>query len=71
MPDELTPISDEDARSLANEHGATRLLIFAMDDDGNYACTTAGKTRRRCDALRRWVERHGEDVAMSIDLEGE
>lgn len=57
MTDRLKCVSISQARQLANDHGMTRLLILGIDDRGNYAFTTFGRTKKQCDAMRIWADR--------------
>lgn len=48
------------------ECGATRVAILMLDDDGNYAVTTWGKTKAQCGRLKSWSETHSESVLMEM-----
>jgi hypothetical protein len=55
-----------EAQRLANETGATRLMILAVDDDGNYAFTTFGRTKLQCKRMAAWAELHAPDIALMM-----
>ena len=55
-----------EARRLANESGATRLMILSIDDEGNYAFTTFGRTKAQCAALGSWADEHAVDIALRM-----
>jgi hypothetical protein len=59
-------VSISECRRLANETDATRMLIIAVDDDGNYAFTTFGKTKAQCRAMAEWADREGIKIAMDM-----
>ncbi len=63
----MKSVSIAEARRLANEAGATRLLIVCLDDDGAFSFTTFGKTRAQCQALKEWAECKAVSVAVSMD----
>ena len=52
---------------LANETGATRLLILGIDDKGRFACTTFGRTRAQCRALAKWADENARMIAADMD----
>ena len=54
------------ARSIGKEHKADRVAIFAIRDDGVYSITTYGKTRAKCDAMKRWAEEYATAIANSM-----
>lgn len=56
-----------EARRMANEHGATRLLILGIDDKGNFAFTTFGRTKAQCDAMRIWADRHVPGIGKMMN----
>lgn len=56
-----------EARRLANEHGATRFMIIAIDDDGHFAYTTFGRTKAQCAALKEWAEAHAVGIGIAMD----
>lgn len=56
-----------EARRLANETGAEKLMVIAVDGKGNYSFTTFGKTKAQCAAMRDWAESNAPDVALSMD----
>lgn len=56
-----------EARRLANETGAEKLVIIAVDGKGNYSFTTFGKTKAQCSAMREWAESNAQNVALSMD----
>lgn len=56
------PIAE--ARRLANETGADKLLILAVDGNG---FTTSGKTKAQCAAMRRWAESRAVNIALSME----
>lgn len=58
------PISE--AKRLANETGATKLLILGIDDEGNFAFTTYGKTKAQCQALAKWADRRAPYIGMEM-----
>ena len=58
-----------EARRLANEFGATRLMILSIDDEGNYAFTTFGRTKAQCAALGSWADRNAADIALRMSME--
>lgn len=55
-----------ECRRLANETGATRMLILSVDDDGNYAFTTFGRTKAQCKAMADWADREAVGIAMDF-----
>lgn len=62
----MKPIPIKAARTLGQESGAQRIVIFALKS-GAYNITTWGKTRRDCEALRRWAETdRAEEVVQSV-----
>jgi hypothetical protein len=61
-------VSIPECRRLANETGATRMLILGVDDEGNYAFTTFGRTKAQCKAMAEWADREAVDVALSMPL---
>lgn len=56
----LIPIPE--ARRLAKECGAQRLLIVASDGE-QFTFTTYGKTKADCSALAEWADRRAPYVA--------
>lgn len=62
----MKPVPIPDARRLANETGATRLLIVGIDDDGSYAFTTFGRTKAQCRALAAWADQNAEQIAWRM-----
>jgi hypothetical protein len=60
-------VSIPEARRLANATGATRLMILGIDDAGNFALTTYGRTKSQCEALRKWADRNAPDIALSME----
>ena len=58
-----------EARRLARETGATRLLILGIDDHGNFAFTTFGRTRAQCAAMGRWADRAAPSIALMMKVE--
>jgi len=67
MPDKMKCVSIPEARRLANEHGMSKLLILGIDDNGNFAFTTYGKTKAQCNAMRRWAETHAPGIGVMMD----
>lgn len=67
MTDRLKPVPIPEARRLANEHGASRLLILGVDDHGNFAFTTFGRTKKQCSAMRLWAEMAVPGIGVSMD----
>jgi hypothetical protein len=59
-----TPISE--AKRIGETTGATRVAVLIVNDDGNFAVTTWGKTKAQCDALKRWSHTHGDAVLMEM-----
>jgi hypothetical protein len=55
------------ARSLANDAGATRLLILAIDDNGNFTFTTFGRTKAQCAALAKWADERAPYIGAEMD----
>ena len=55
-----------EAKRLANETGATRLLILGIDDHGNFAFTTFGRTKAQCDAMRIWADSHVPGIGLMM-----
>ncbi len=64
--DKLNPIPISTARTLANKHGATRLVILTVDDDGNYSWTTFGRTKSQCRALAEWANTHAVGILVEV-----
>jgi len=62
----LQPVQIHEARRLAKEAGADRLVIFYVTEDGKYGVTSYGRTKSLCAATRRWVDR--KSAATVIDL---
>ena len=60
-------VSISEARRLANETSAEKLLILAVDGKGNFAFTTFGKTKAQCSAMREWAESNAPNVALLMD----
>jgi hypothetical protein len=60
-------VSIAEARRLANETGATRLLILSINDEGDFAFTTFGRTKGQCKALADWADRTAVEIAMQMD----
>jgi len=58
------PIST--ARRLAQEHGATRLVILALGN-GTFNWTSYGATSSDCRAMRGLAEREGEAWAIEMN----
>ena len=58
-----------EAKRLANESGATRLLILGIDDRGNFAFTTFGRTKAQCDAMRAWADERVPQFGLLMDRE--
>lgn len=67
MADKMKPVPIPQARQLANDYGMTRLLILGIDDNGNFAFTTYGRTKADCDALRRWADSHVPGIGLMMD----
>jgi len=67
MTDKMKCVSIPQARQLANDHGMTRLLILGIDDNGNFAFTTFGRTKAQCDAMRRWADTHVPGIGVMMD----
>lgn len=63
----MKPVPIPEARRLANEAGATRLMVVAVDDDGNFAFTTFGRTKAQCKALAAWADKNALDIAIRMD----
>lgn len=55
-----------EARRLAKEHGMKRLLILAVDGDGNFAFTTYGETKADCAAIARWADARAPWIAQEM-----
>jgi hypothetical protein len=60
----MKPVAISDARRLANATGATRLLVVSIDDAGNYAFTTFGRTKAQCRALAEWADENAMHVSL-------
>lgn len=58
-----------EARRIANDADATRLLILSIDDDGNYSFTTFGRTKAQCRAMGAWADENAVDIALRMSME--
>jgi len=67
MNDPMKCVPIQEAKRLANEHGMSKLLILGIDDSGNFAFTTFGRTKAQCDAMRIWAERHAPGIGVMMD----
>ena len=67
MIEKLTAIPILEAKRLANQHGATRLMIISINDDGDYAFTTFGRTKAQCKALATWANRRAPHIGQEMD----
>jgi len=67
MTEKLTTIPISEAKRLANQHGATRLIILSINDDGDFAFTTFGRTRAQCKALAAWADRRAPYIGQEMD----
>ena len=63
----LIPLTVEDAIALCNKHKASRLVILAVDDDGNYAYATAGHPETGDErSVAEWMEFRCEELATEL-----
>lgn len=62
----MKPVPIPEARRLANEAGATRLMILSLDDEGTYSFTTYGRTKAQCKALGKWADNNATEIALRI-----
>lgn len=62
----MKPVPIPEARRLANETGATRLMVISIDDEGRYAFTTFGRTKAQCRAMASWADENAMDIAMTM-----
>jgi len=69
MTDRLKCVPIPEARRLANETGATRLLILGIDDKGNFAFTTFGRTKAQCDAMAVWADERVPQIGLLMKKE--
>lgn len=67
----MKPVPIPEARRLANATGATRLMVISLDDAGNYAFTTFGRTKAQCRALADWADENAMHVAYRMAQETE
>ena len=58
-----------EARRLANETGATRLLILGIDDKGNFAFTTFGRSETQCEAMKAWADHRVPQIGLLMEKE--
>ena len=70
MSNPLKNVSIAEAKRLANDTGATRLLILGIDDRGNYAFTTFGRTKAQCKAMQEWAGAQAPFIGMTMDKAG-
>ena len=63
----MKPVPIPTARTLANNADATRLLIIGIDDAGNFAFTTFGRTKAQCRALAKWADANAISIASEMD----
>ena len=69
MTNKLTCVPIPEARRLANETGATRLLILGIDDKGNFAFTTFGRTKAQCEAMKEWADHRVPQIGLLMKKE--
>jgi len=67
MTEKLTNIPIAEAKRLANQHGATRMIILSINDAGDFAFTTFGRTKAQCKALAAWAEGRAPYIAQDMD----
>lgn len=65
--EQLSCVPISEARRLAKKHGAAKLLILGIDDDGRFAFTTFGRTKKQCDQMRRWADENAPRIGLMMD----
>jgi hypothetical protein len=62
----MKPAKLTDARRLCDEMGASRLMVIAVDNAGNFAFTTWASTKEDCPVLARWADAKAVDIAVDM-----
>lgn len=56
-----------EARRLADKIGAEKLIILAIDGNGQFAFTTFGKTKAMCREMARWADDRAPYIAQEMN----
>jgi hypothetical protein len=56
-----------EARRLADNAGATRILIVYVNDAGEWGFTTHARTEEQRAALGKWAHETALDIVMAMD----
>lgn len=65
----MKPVPIPEAKRLAKESGATRLLILGIDDNENFAFTTYGSTKAQCEAMKAWADERVPQIGLLMHKE--
>ena len=65
----MKPAPIPTAKKIAADCGATRVLVLMIDDDGNWAFTTYGRTQEQCQKMAAWADCRAEDIAFEMNEE--
>jgi len=65
----MTCVPIAEAKRLATDTGATRLLILGIDDKGNFAFTTFGRTKAQCEAMKAWADHRVPQIGTLMKKE--
>jgi hypothetical protein len=63
----MKPVPIPEARRIANNADADRVLIIYISDAGEWGFTTYARTKKQCAALGKWADENALDIVMAMD----